>query len=672
MKEKIKIGKTLIAFLFVLAIVNLVSAQEDDEQIYDLSLEDLLNMDVISASKVSEKQTDAPGIIQVITSEEIERFGAINLAEVLDRVTGAMNANSNTYPQNVFSMRGDLTNDFDTHVLLLINGRPMRETVYGGFNTAIYTSFPLNIVEKVEVIRGPGSVLYGSNAYTGVVNIITKKAIKTGGSVQYTAGSFGTSNITGDVSYADEDLMVTAAFRTFQEDGWEFEATDLFGTTQSTDFSEENQSFALLSNYKNFTFNAVHMTSEQRTFGVVFPVWANGFMTSRRETYDLGYEHKWNDKISTNANITHNRFGFEYFSTNNNTRTFDLGKDCSRDWLYEISNFIKPTEGLNILIGGTFYRQTGEMEIAPDVFLVSPYKNNWYSAYAQVDYRVIDDLKLIAGGQFNSIDGLGEDFVPRFGLVYNITEKIGAKALWGQSFRAPYAVETTANLPGTSQGNPDLSAEKLTNLDMQLFYTSSKIEAYATYFNYTSDNAIAQIQPNFAAGDPTSQFVNFGEGFKGSGFSLETKYIPNKQILITSSFSYQQNEVEFQGQQIEDFTSAPNTMFKLGASYQTPNKGFTIGLFNSYISEFNNGRSEIVTPAPLNGDLSAVNLLTANISFNIPRLLDLDLKQDAILSFYATNVLDEEVNYADFTTGLINSIPGRAGAAYYGSLKVRF
>ncbi|MEO9871853.1 TonB-dependent receptor plug domain-containing protein [Ekhidna sp.] len=669
MKLKILPTKALSITLISIFSIGFVFAQDDDD-IYNLSLEDLLNMDVISASKVSEKQTDAPGIIQVITSEEIERFGALNLAEVLDRVTGAMNVSSNLYPQNVFSVRGDLSSEFDTHQLLLINGRPMRETVYGGFNSPIYLSFPINIIDKIEVIRGPGSVLYGSNAYTGVVNIITKKESETSGSAQFTAGSFGTTDISGDVTYVNEDLSVTAAFKNYTEDGWNFEATDILGTTASTDYSEENQSFALLSNYKNFTFNAVHMTSEQRTFGIVLPVWSNGLLKSRRETYDLGYEHEWNEKISSNVNVTHNRFGLEYKTVNGTT--FDLSDDGSKDWLFEVSNYYKPMKGLNVLFGGTYYRQAGEMEIQPGVFLIPEYNKTWYSAYTQIDYRIIDNVKLIAGGQFNSIEGLDNDFVPRLGLVYNITDNIGVKGLWGQSFRAPYAVENTTNLPGRSVGNPDLNAEKLTNLDFQLFYTGSKIEVYATYFNYTSDELISQVQQNPGTADQTTTFVNFSEGLKGSGFSIETKYIPNEKILVTGSYSHQKNEVEFGGITIEDFTTAPNDLLKIGVSYQTTDKGFTIGLFNSYISAFNTGKSELVTTADVNGSLSSINLLTANISFNIPKLLNLDIKQDAILSFYATNVLDQEVNYADFTTGLINSIPGRAGAAYYGSLKVRF
>lgn len=143
----------------------------------DMSLEDLLSVEIVTASKKAESLSDAPGVVTVITAGEIRAFGATNLMDALQRVPGLQPISSHLFVQNVASMRGDLMTHTDNHVLILLDGRPVREGLLGGTNSPVYTGFPIDMIERVEVIRGPGSVLYGTNAFTGVVNIITKKLI---------------------------------------------------------------------------------------------------------------------------------------------------------------------------------------------------------------------------------------------------------------------------------------------------------------------------------------------------------------------------------------------------------------------------------------------------------------------------------------------------------------
>ncbi len=152
-------------------------AQSQPDETFSGTADELLELEqllVTTASKSAERIADAPGVVSVISAEDIRNFGARNLLEVLDRAPATYGIGSYLYPQNVLSIRGDVLTHFDNHVLLLFDGRPVRESIYGGLNAAIYTSFPVEAIERIEVIRGPGSVLYGTNAYAGVVNVITK------------------------------------------------------------------------------------------------------------------------------------------------------------------------------------------------------------------------------------------------------------------------------------------------------------------------------------------------------------------------------------------------------------------------------------------------------------------------------------------------------------------
>ena len=141
-----------------------------------LSLEELMSVQVTSTSRRAEDQNLAAGIITVISSQEMQQYGARHLRDVLDRVVGTQLLGSHQDYHSKTSMRGFNSSHHEGHVLLLLNGRPVRQATDGGLNSDFYLGFPINIIDHLEIVRGPGSVVYGSNAVTGVINIIMKEA----------------------------------------------------------------------------------------------------------------------------------------------------------------------------------------------------------------------------------------------------------------------------------------------------------------------------------------------------------------------------------------------------------------------------------------------------------------------------------------------------------------
>ena len=139
-----------------------------------LSLRDLLNVKVVTASKSAEKLSDAPGVISVVTKDEIKRFGGNTLKDILERVPSLSAQTAFFQDRSLIAVRGDQLKVTSGHVLVLINGRPDRESQEGGLMSETFQSFPIDIIERIEVIRGPGSVLYGSDAFSGVINILTE------------------------------------------------------------------------------------------------------------------------------------------------------------------------------------------------------------------------------------------------------------------------------------------------------------------------------------------------------------------------------------------------------------------------------------------------------------------------------------------------------------------
>ena len=141
-----------------------------------MDLDSLFNTKVTTASKFSEKLSDAAGVVSVVTQDELQRFGGTTLLEVLERVAGLNVSSTFLGDSSLIAVRGDQTRANAGHILILINGRPVREILEGGVSSDILESFPIDSLERIEVVKGPGSVLYGSDAFSGVINLITKKA----------------------------------------------------------------------------------------------------------------------------------------------------------------------------------------------------------------------------------------------------------------------------------------------------------------------------------------------------------------------------------------------------------------------------------------------------------------------------------------------------------------
>ena len=206
-----RIGSLIFAVMS-LALLNAPAFAQDltPEQVAELALEDLMQL-VVVASRREESVQDAPGIVTVLTKEEIQRFGARTLYDLLNQMPGVYAIGTYGIPQNLISIRGDNFAHWNARVLLLINGRPFRETVVGGSDATFLLGFPVDVIERVELVRGPGSVLYGTNAYNGIINVITRKGDENSGyKVSFGGGSFGGRSLNVSGGGARDEFNILA------------------------------------------------------------------------------------------------------------------------------------------------------------------------------------------------------------------------------------------------------------------------------------------------------------------------------------------------------------------------------------------------------------------------------------------------------------------------------
>ncbi|MFC3031726.1 TonB-dependent receptor plug domain-containing protein [Pseudoalteromonas fenneropenaei] len=635
---------------------------EQSPSLFELSLDELLATSVETASKYLEPVTESPAVSTVISREEINGFGANNLFEVLERVVGVYMTGSSFFAQNVMSIRGDLLGHYDNHILMLLNGRPIRESYAGGVNFAVYTALPLGIIERIEVIRGPGSALYGTNAYSGVVNIITRETEQQ--TIAATVGSFDTQALEWVGGIKTERLGANWGVKHFQEQGWRFNAKDNNGLNGSMDAQERDLGVFFDGHYDDFRLNFLYLDSRQNFMGAAAdwsgqPPVDERTMDSTRWFIDFSHDVKLNEEWQLQSHLSWANMEFDHYNY--------LAK--STDTNLEVTAFWRPSAQWHWLFGATAWQQEVGSEAGLTAAPVPDFSATWYSAYSQLDFKPTPDLKLVAGLQWNKADNLSSDMVSRLGVTYQLTDKVGVKLMHAQAYRAAFGVETGFSLiltnpdgsvRGGLRGNPNLLPEKIITTDMQLFYHAKFLQLSATVFRSDLTDLVTRQR----APDNVIDFVNRGE-LEIRGWELESKYNVAENWHFTASYSYQHNHANG----VENFTTVPNHLFKIGAIYQSQN-GFSAGLYLNDVSAATDIAVQNPARNAYNPNADAYQQLSLKLSLDLGHFWS-HLK-DYRLSLYGYNLLDEDVYQPDFIGKRINTLPARAGRSGYLNLTVRF
>jgi outer membrane receptor for ferrienterochelin and colicin len=167
-----KAGVSLSSAAFVLSVCASAAAEDSTTDLQSLLSETV----VVGASKAAEKGSTAPAVTTTLTADDMRRYGIRTIDEAIDFLSlGAVTSNPWRSPE--VGSRGVLVpSDQGSHFLLLIDGHTVNEALFGAARFGRGAGIPLEIIDRIEVILGPGSVLYGSSAMLGVINVVTKQA----------------------------------------------------------------------------------------------------------------------------------------------------------------------------------------------------------------------------------------------------------------------------------------------------------------------------------------------------------------------------------------------------------------------------------------------------------------------------------------------------------------
>lgn len=576
------LGCHALSAILALAWVGTAAGQSSSEE-EDLALAygDKSTISIATGGKQS--ITRAPSVATVITSEDIKAMGATDLDQALESVPGLHVSKSNVASKPIYSFRGIHTLE-NSQALMLVNGIPITN-VFQGDRSQIWGGMPLENVARIEVIRGPGSALYGADAFSGVINIITKTAADIKGTeAGMRAGSFNTRDVW--VQHGGRVGSLDAAFylRAGDTDGQKgIIQQDAVGASGS--ISEERRALDARADLSKDAWR-LRTAYQQRKIGAGAGVAAaldpNARVSENRLYLDLSYDQaNWapNWDVSgvvgyydikqkqpdpqfmlypagkapiyttsyTNGMIgapghseQHTHASVSAFYTGFQQHRIRMGTGVRQDDLYETpeaKNFnqvfapicdpLNPTNPAPTLpCAPVVVDATGN----PAFVYLLPHKRDLTYVFVQDEWSLAKDWALTAGVRHDSYSDFGSTTNPRLALVWDAAYNVVVKAMHGEAFRAPTFVEQYAINNPVQSGTPGIRPETIKTDELALSWQpNSELQTNLNFFRYHMSNIIQLVAAKMQnAGDQT-----------GRGLELESTYDATGNLRLTGNYSLQ-------------------------------------------------------------------------------------------------------------------------------------
>jgi len=573
--------KTVLVMLTALLVFAVpVSAQEDV-----LELDEV----VVTASRYEESIMETPVSIEVIDQEEIEESNAQNLADLLELAGGVyIKDNGSLMAKKDVSIRGYT----ESRIIILLDGQPYSSPNDGEISLE---TIPVELIKRIEVLKSPGSAIYGPNAMGGVINIITKDGqdiektnIKAG------LGSYNKVNFNISRSFKNDNSSIIFIYDSLDSDGHransEIERDDLFIKTKIRTGEISTLNFSLKYNESNLKFPGSDL-GDPSGAKIEEELNINAFFLQNFENKDRRISIFTNDRDTlipyvgdSNSQIDIKRTGLNIRETNYlNNHILNYGFEIISD------------ESVNIY-NAPFFGSTNydESNLNKSVFVEDKYNLN--------EKNIIN-----LGIRYDDHEEYGSELSPRLGYLYKVNKNLNFNLLYGESYKAPSYFQLY--FPAWGGGNPDLIPETTQSYEVGFKYNRSNCSRQISIFKRDGEDFIA-VKDGF--------FTNFNS-VTIQGLDFSSSRIINNNWEFGFNYTYLDAVNDENGERLGDI---PYNQFDLILNYKL--NDLKVNLNNSFLGSRIDGASANQLSSHFISDLKISNDLTESteLSVEINNLFD--------------------------------------------------
>jgi len=648
---------------FSFLVLTCIPAQNKDDFIalLDMSLEELLNVKVITASAKEESAIDAPANIFVINKEQIKERNYRTLTDIFPDLPGVVATNLGPSKNVYYTIRGMFDN---RRLKVMINGMDINPK--SGENLIFGVSrFPVELIEKIEFIIGPYASLYGRNSFSGVLNIITQKGNSVNGitsKAMYsgTYNHFQTEAVIG-TKINSYDLLLSLYHN--RSDGGR-DLVNEYPEIYSLDVRQErrlqaglplmdsdvSKEFVMPWNSSNLFFRLEH---------------DNGFF------FDFDYNHSNAPKVGA---------GFQsyLYYQNENTYLQDVLLNTRAGINYSLSNLFLTTtlsyqnytfDGLNGYLDNTgkWYRNkdhsiifdhkfrytfsqneeffasityeklrsyltiVGKRELAstkPEWETNDIVDDNFYNISVQYSKNFSNKIKVLAGLVYENSDNKEDIILPRFSVIWHINKNSNIKFLYGAGYLGVDPVSTVDQIVSETnsiKGTKGLKAETLHSYEIYFSHYNQDRYLFSLSLFYNRINNIADIVNDSSLPQPFSRiYKNLGTR-KAFGFDIFCNLKISKKIKTYLNYSFIDGHSETEGLRIENLPLTVLQYINLGFNFLLFENNINIRIRNTYITKFfSSSQTELdgYNQCSLSINSTSKLLKKLNISLEIKNLFD--------------------------------------------------
>ncbi len=561
----------------------------------ELGIQELMEIKistVYGASKYEQKLTEAPASVSIVTAADIQQNGYRTLADILRSVRGFYTTYDRNY--HYLGIRGvSRPGDYNSRFLLLIDGHRINDSIFD--SASIGTEFPLDVdlIDRVEVIRGPSSSIYGTNAFLGVINVLTKKVSQFKGTeVSGEAASYDTYK--GRLSYGNrfsngmEAVLSGSVYDSKGSKDLYFKEFDNPATNNGiAGNADADNYYNLFTNlkFKGLSFQGVYSTRDKT---IPTAPWGAEFNNPATETRDdIGYLDLKYERDFDSWQIK-SRVYYDYYQYRG---SYQLPADINKDdangerWGTDLQLACNHFKNHHLILGGEFVDYFRQDQITYNVQPYTSYlddkrnSQNW-AFYIQDEFRIVDSLLINIGVRYDYYNTFGDTINPRAALIYQPLPMTALKFVYGSAFRAPTAYELYYNDGNISmKSNPALRPETIDTYELIYEqYFESRLRLTAVLFSNTIKDMIS-LERDSSDGLDVFRNVDRLET-RGAELELEKQWNSGWKALI--SYTCQKTENRQTG---EEATNSPHHLIKGILTIPLLKDKLSAGLEELYSSE---------------------------------------------------------------------------------------